>query len=201
MGKSIGLLIAVVVGLLFVVSGCGTYNTLVDKDEDVNEAWSKVQSAYQRRADLIPNLVETVKGAANFERQTLTDVVEARAKATSVNVDPSNLTPEKLQEFQQAQSGLSSALGRLLVTVERYPDLKSTANFRELQAQLEGTENRIKVERDRFNEVVTTYNKSVRKFPAAIYASIFGFDKRAQFEADDDAQDAPDVNFDFSGDK
>ncbi len=198
MGKSILILGLVAIGLIFLMSGCGTYNNLVDKDENVNQAWGNVQSAYQRRADLIPNLVNTVKGAADFERQTITDVVEARAKATSVNIDPSKLTPEALQQFQEAQGQLSSALGRLLVTVERYPELRATESFKELQSQLEGTENRIKVERDRFNEVVTEYNKSVRRFPAAIFAAIFGFDARPQFQADPKAQDAPTVNFDFS---
>ncbi len=198
MGRSAIILGLVAIGLIFVMGGCGTYNSLVDKDENVNQAWANVQSAYQRRADLIPNLVNTVKGAADFERQTITDVVEARAKATSVNIDPSNITPEQLKQFQEAQSGLSSALSRLLVTVERYPELKATDNFKELQAQLEGTENRIKVERDRFNAAATEYNKSVRRFPAALFAGIFGFDTRAQFEAEDGAQDAPDVNFDFS---
>lgn len=198
MGRSAIILGLVVIGLIFVMGGCGTYNSLVDKDENVNQAWANVQSAYQRRADLIPNLVNTVKGAADFERQTITDVVEARAKATSVNIDPSNITPAQLKQFQEAQSGLSSALSRLLVTVERYPELKATDNFKELQAQLEGTENRIKVERDRFNAAATEYNKSVRRFPAALFAGIFGFDTRAQFEAEDSAQDAPDVNFDFS---
>ncbi len=198
MGKSILILGLVAIGLIFLMGGCGAYNTLVDKDENVNQAWGNVQSAYQRRADLIPNLVNTVKGAADFERKTITDVVEARAKATSVNIDPSKLTPEALQQFQEAQGQLSSALGRLLVTVERYPELRATEGFKELQSQLEGTENRIKVERDRFNEAVTDYNKSVRRFPAAIFAGIFGFNARPQFQADQRAQDAPTVNFDFN---
>ncbi|MEM0995171.1 MAG: LemA family protein [Bacteroidota bacterium] len=195
MGKSIMYLVIVGLGLLFVVSGCGSYNNMVNKDENVEEAWAKVQSAYQRRADLVPQLVATVKGAADFEKSTITAVTEARSKATSITIDPSNITPEQLKQFQQAQAGLGSALSRLLATFERYPDLKATANFRDLQAQLEGTENRIKVERDRFNETVTTYNKTVRRFPAAIYAAIFGFDRRPQFESDAGAEKAPVIDF------
>ena len=146
-------------GLIIFASGCSSYNGFVNSEENVENAWSKVQSAYQRRADLIPNLVNTVKGYANFEQQTLVQVTEARAKASSVTVDPTNLTPQQLQEFQNAQSNLSQSLGRLLVTVEKYPELKANQNFLELQAQLEGTENRIKVERDNFNNVATEYNK------------------------------------------
>ncbi|MEM8523249.1 MAG: LemA family protein [Bacteroidota bacterium] len=198
MSKSIIYLVLVVLGLFFVLGGCSSYNSLVDKDENVEQAWGNVQNAYQRRADLIPQLVATVKGAAEFEKSTITAVTEARAKATSITIDPSNITPEQLQQFQQAQSGLTSSLSRLLATFERYPELKATDGFRQLQAQLEGTENRIKVERDKFNSVVTTYNKSVRKFPAAIFAGIFGFDRRPQFESDSGAEDAPEVNFDFS---
>ncbi len=198
MGRSIILLVLVGLGLLFLMNGCGTYNGLVEKDEGVNQAWANVESAYQRRADLVPQLVNTVKGVAEFEKSTITAVVEARSKATSITIDPSNITPEQLKQFQQAQSGLTSSLSRLLATFERYPELKATANFRDLQTQLEGTENRIKVERDRFNEAATNYNISVRKFPAAIWAGIFGFGTRPQFEADEGAQDAPEVNFDFS---
>ncbi len=194
--KSLTLSILLIgVGLLIFVNGCSTYNSMVDVEEEVNQAWSNVQSAYQRRADLIPNLVETVKGAADFEQETLTRVIEARAKATSVQIDPNNLDAEAIQRFQNAQSELSQSLGRLLVSVERYPELKANQNFLELQAQLEGTENRIKVERDRFNEVVTEYNKKVRRFPSSLYASIFGFDTKQQFAADAAAQQAPSVNF------
>ncbi|MEQ8705255.1 MAG: LemA family protein [Phaeodactylibacter sp.] len=182
-------------GLVLFVSGCNSYNGFVEMDEDVENAWSKVQSAYQRRADLIPNLVNTVKGVAEFEKSTLTEVTQARSRATSVNIDPSNLSAEKLQEFQQAQGALSQSLGRLLVVSERYPQLQANQNFRELQAQLEGTENRIKVERDRFNDVVTGYNKKVRRFPASLFAGLFGFDQRAQFEAEASAQNAPKVEF------
>lgn len=189
---SVGLIVA---GLILLFGGCNTYNSLVNLDEDVENEWGKVQSAYQRRADLIPNLVNTVKGVANFEQTTLTQVVEARAKATSTTIDPSNITPESLKEFQQAQQGLSSSIGRLLMVSESYPELKASNNFLELQAQLEGTENRIKVSRDNFNDVVTTYNKKVRRFPASLFAGIMGFSKRAQFEAADNAQDTPTVTF------
>ena len=189
---SVGLIVA---GLILLFGGCNTYNSLVNLDEDVENEWGKVQSAYQRRADLIPNLVNTVKGVANFEQTTLTQVGEARAKATSTTIDPSNITPESLKEFQQAQQGLSSSIGRLLMVSENYPELKASNNFLELQAQLEGTENRIKVARDNFNDVVTTYNKKVRRFPASLFAGVMGFSKRAQFEAADNAQDAPTVTF------
>ncbi len=196
MKKLILPLILIGVGGLLFISGCNSYNTFVGIEEDVENSWSKVQSAYQRRADLIPNLVNTVKGVADFEKSTLTQVTEARAKATSVNVDPSKLTPEKLKQFQQAQTGLSQSLGRLLVVSERYPQLQANQNFRELQVQLEGTENRIKVARDRYNDLVTKYNKKVRRFPGTLFASMFGFDERAQFEAETGAQQAPEVNFD-----
>ncbi|MEM1325828.1 MAG: LemA family protein [Bacteroidota bacterium] len=198
MGKSIGLLVAIGLGLLFVISGCGSYNNLVDKDEDVEKAWGQVETQYQRRADLVPQLVATVKGAADFEKSTITAVTEARSNATSIKIDPSNITPEQLKQFQQAQAGLTSSLSRLLATFERYPELKATDNFKDLQTELAGTENRIAVARRDFNEAVTTYNKSVRRFPAAIYASIFGFDRRPQFESDAGAEDAPEIDFDFS---
>ena len=187
--------VLVIIGLFFLMNGCSNYNNFVVLDEDVENAWSKVQSAYQRRSDLIPNLVNTVKGEANFEQETLTQVIEARSKATSVNIDANNLSPEAMKNFQQAQSGVSSALSRLLVTVERYPNLKANQAFRELQVQLEGTENRIKVERDRFNDTVTKYNKAIRQFPPSLYASIFGFGQKAQFEADAGSEDAPVVDF------
>jgi LemA protein len=188
-------LIVVVVLLLLGMYGCSTYNGLVSKDETVNSAWANVQSAYQRRADLIPNLVNTVKGAADFEKSTLTAVIEARAKATSIQLKPDQLTPENLQKFQAAQEQLSGTLSRLLVSVEQYPQLKANQNFLELQAQLEGTENRIKVERDRFNEVVKDYNQSVRTFPANIFAGMFGFAAKGYFEASQAAQTAPTVKF------
>jgi LemA protein len=175
-------------------SSCG-YNTMVEKDETVEAAWANVQNAYQRRADLVPNLVNTVKGAANFEKETLTAVIEARAKATSVNISADNLTPENLQRFQQAQGELSGALSRLLVSVERYPELKANQNFLELQAQLEGTENRISVERRKFNETVQDYNSYIRSFPRNLIAGMFDFEKKGYFEADAGAQNAPKVEF------
>ena len=182
-------------GLILFVSGCNSYNNFVNIEEDVENEWGKVQSAYQRRADLIPNLVSTVKGVADFEKSTLTEVTQARARATSINIDPTNLTPEKMKEFQEAQSGLSQSLGRLLVVSENYPQLRASENFKELQVQLEGTENRIKVARDRYNDVVTSYNKKVRRFPGSLFAGMFGFDQKAQFEAEASAQEAPKVEF------
>ena len=156
-----------------------------------------MENAYQRRSDLIPNLVKTVQGSADFERGTLTDVIEARSKATSVNVDANNLNPDQIQKFQQAQAGLSSALSRLLVSVERYPDIKSNRNFLELQSQLEGTENRISVARNRYNEAVRQYNTYIRKFPNNIFAGMFGFQPKPPFEAEAGAENAPNVDFDF----
>jgi LemA protein len=175
-------------------SSCG-YNKMVSLDEGVTSQWANVENVYQRRMDLIPNLVNTVKGYANFEQQTLTQVIEARAKATSVTIDPTNLNEASLKQFQQAQGELSGALSRLLVTVERYPELKANQNFLELQAQLEGTENRIAVERRKFNEVVQSYNSFIRSFPRIIYAGWFGFEKRAYFEADAGAKEVPKVDF------
>lgn len=176
----------------------GVNNTAVVNQEDAKTAWSNVESAYQRRSDLIGNLVKTVQGAADFEKTTLTEVINARAKATSVNIDASNLTAANMAQFQQAQTGLTGALSKLLVTVERYPDLKANQNFLELQSQLEGTENRINVARDRFNAGVNKYNKHIRKFPASLLAGILGFEKMDRFKAKEGAEDAPDVNFDFN---
>ncbi|TRZ43107.1 LemA family protein [Robertkochia solimangrovi] len=175
----------------------GINNTAVNLQEDAKTSWSNVESAYQRRNDLIGNLVKTVQGAADFERGTLTDVIEARAKATQVTVDPTNITPEQLAQFQQAQGEVSSALSRLLVSVERYPELKANQNFLELQSQLEGTENRINVARDRYNESVNVYNKHIKIFPNSLLAGIFGFDEMTRYEADPGSEKAPDVNFDF----
>ncbi|MDZ7741535.1 MAG: LemA family protein [Bacteroidota bacterium] len=189
------IIILVVVGLIFFSSIRGTYNNLVDMEESISEKWSQVENVYQRRADLIPNLVNTVKGYAEHEQQTFTQVTEARSRATSVNIDPSNLNANSLQQFQQAQEGLSQALSRLLLVVERYPELKANQNFLELQAQLEGTENRITVERQKFNQAVKEYNAYVRKFPQTIWASIFGFERKAYFEAQEGAEKAPEVNF------
>ncbi len=185
----------IVLGLILLMAGCNNYNGLVELDEEVENEWSKVQTAYQRRSDLITNLVNTVKGAANFEQETLTSIVEARAKASSITIDPANATPEQMKAFAEAQSGISQSLGRLLMVTENYPDLKANANFVELQTQLEGTENRIKVARDRFNDIVTRYNKKVRRFPGSLFAGMFGFSQKAQFQASDSAQNAPTVNF------
>ncbi|MDQ6610571.1 MAG: LemA family protein [Bacteroidota bacterium] len=182
--------------LLLVFVGCGSYNGLVSQDESVKNTWNKVQSDYQRRADLIPNLVNTVKGEANFERGTLNDVINARAKATSTQISPENLTPENIQKFQQAQSQLSGSLSRLLVTVEQYPNLRANDAFRGLQAQLEGTENRIKTSRNDFNDAVQVYNTKVRRFPTNIFAGIMGFHPRAGFTSDPGSERAPNVNFD-----
>lgn len=176
------------------LSSCG-YNNMVSQGEGVDQAWANVQSQYQRRADLIPNLVNTVKGYADFEKETLTAVIEARAKATQTTIDPTNITPEKMQQFQQAQGQLSGALSRLLVTVERYPDLKANQNFLELQAQLEGTENRISVARDNYNTVVKSYNTYIKQFPRVIYAGWFSFTEKPYFEADAGAKNAPKVEF------
>ncbi|MFT6850319.1 MAG: LemA protein [Sphingobacteriales bacterium] len=173
----------------------GTYNKMVVADEAATGAWSQVENVYQRRADLIPNLVNTVKGYADFEKETLTGVIEARSKATGVTIDPSNITPEALAQFQQAQSGLSSALSKLMVVVERYPDLKANQSFLQLQSQLEGTENRIAVERRKFNEIIQTYNTMIKKFPTTFYAGLFGFEKKGYFEADAGAEKVPEVQF------
>ena len=171
------------------------YNNMVKMEEGVTSQWAQVENVYQRRADLIPNLVNTVKGYATFEKETLTQVIEARSRATQVTVNPANLTPEALQQFQQAQGGLSSALSRLMVVVERYPELKANQNFLELQAQLEGSENRIAVERNKFNETVQRYNAYIRSFPNNIVASIFNFEKKPYFEADKGAETVPEVKF------
>lgn len=178
----------------FCLSSCG-YNTMTEKEEAINKAWSNVENQYQRRSDLIPNLVNTVKGYAQHEQSTLTAVLEARSKATQITVDAEDLTPEKLKEYQAAQGQVTSALGKLLAISEAYPDLKANENFKELQAQLEGTENRISVERRNFNEVVGDYNTYIRKFPQNIMASIFGFEKRAYFEAEAGSEKAPKVEF------
>lgn len=176
------------------LTSCG-YNKMVDMEEQVTSQWSQVENVYQRRADLIPNLVNTVKGYASHEQETLVEVIDARSKATSVNVDTENLTPEAIEQFNQAQEGLTSALSRLMVVVEQYPDLKANQNFRDLQAQLEGTENRIAVERRRFNEVAQTYNSYIRKFPQVIYAGWFGFENKDYFQAQEGSERAPEVQF------
>ena len=184
----------IVLGLL-VIWGIGIYNSIAGKEQTVKQSWGDVESDYQRRSDLIPNLVSTVKGYANFEQETLTRVVEARASATQVKIDASNLTPENLQAFQQAQGSLNSALGRLLAVAENYPDLKANQNFLDLQAQLEGTENRISVSRKRFNEAVGDYNRAIVGFPRALIASIGGFKEKGYFKAEEGAEKAPEVKF------
>jgi LemA protein len=195
--KSRNLILIVILAVILILGGCGCggYNRMVNLDEAVKNKWGNLQSDYQRRADLIPNLVSTVKGAANFEQETLTRVIEARAKATSMNVAPENLTPENMQRFQQAQGQLSGALSRLLVVAEQYPQLRATENFKDLQAQLEGTENRIKVSRNDFNTAVLDYNSTVRRFPNNIFAGMFGFRPKPPFQAEAGAERAPKVEF------
>ena len=193
--KNLTLIIVLVAILLLGGCGCSSYNNMVQLDESVKGKWGNVQSEYQRRSDLIPNLVSTVKGAADFEKTTLTQVIEARAKATSVQVNANDLTPEKFQQFQQAQGELSSSLSRLLVSVEQYPQLKANANFQALQAQLEGTENRIKVSRNDFNTSVQDYNSTVRRFPNSLYAGAFHFPQRPYFESQPGSDKAPSVKF------
>ena len=195
MRRSLPLLIILGLVVILLFWGCGSYNGLVQQDETVKNSWNKVQSDYQRRADLIPNLVRTVQGEANFERGTLNDVINARARATSMQISPENLTPENIERFQQAQAQLSGSLSRLLVTVEQYPNLRSNESFRELQRELAGTENRIKVSRNDFNDAVQTYNTQVRRFPTNIFAGMFGFHPRSGFQADPGAQTAPRVEF------
>ncbi|WP_025741531.1 LemA family protein [Aquimarina pacifica] len=191
------IVIVIIIGVIYSLF-VGRYNTAITLQEDAKTAWSNVESAYQRRSDLIGNLVKTVQGAADFERNTLKEVIEARAKATSVTIDPSNITPNQMAQFQQAQGGLTSALSKLLVTVERYPDLKANQNFMNLQTQLEGTENRINVERNRFNEKVGTYNKHLQIFPNNFILGLFSnFEEMTRFEADAGTEKAPDVDFDF----
>ncbi|MDR0619992.1 MAG: LemA family protein [Bacteroidales bacterium] len=185
----LGVVAAVILWCVF------AYNSLVSTEESTSSAWAQVESVYQRRADLIPNLVNTVKGSAEFESNTLQEVVEARTAAMGVKADPSKLTEEQVAQFEKAQNNLSGALQRLMVVVERYPDLKTTANFRELQAQLEGTENRIAVERMKFNEAVKKYNRTIRRFPSNLIASMFDFEKKGYFAAAEGAENAPEVKF------
>lgn len=184
----------IVVLILFAVS---SYNGLVTVQADTKTAWSKVESAYQRRNDLIGNLVKTVQGAAEYEKGTLTAVIEARSKATSITIDPTNVTPAQMAQFQQAQEGLKGSLSRMLLTVEQYPDLKANQNFLELQSQIEGTENRINVERDRFNDASNKYDIKTRSFPSVIFAKLFGFGEIARFKSDAGAEKAPEVEFNF----
>ena len=190
-------IIPIILILLIAFWGVGVNNTAVSLEESATKSWANVESSYQRRNDLIGNLVKTVQGAADFEKGTLQAVIEARAKATSITIDPTNITPEKLAEFNKVQGGLSGALKSLLVTVERYPDLKANQNFLELQSQLEGTENRINIARDRFNESVEPYNNHVRTFPNKLIAGVLGFDEMGYYKADAGSENAPDVEFDF----
>jgi LemA protein len=201
--KNNGLIIAlavigfiVIIGIILVVWGVGSYNNLVTLNESVNQSWSQVENQYQRRADLIPNLVNTVKGYADFERGVLTDVTEARARVSQFNITPEVLNdPQAFQRFQQLQGELSGALSRLLVTVENYPTLKANENFLQLQAQLEGTENRISVERRRFNQTVQSYNTTIKRFPTSIFASIFGFGEKQYFTSTPGSETPPKVEF------
>ena len=193
--KNLGWIIPVVILVVIVLWAIGGYNGMVKMDEQVQNSWANVETQYQRRADLIPNLVSTVKGYAKHEQQTLEDVVKARSEATQVKVDAENLTPEKLAAFQKAQSGVSSALGRLLAVAENYPDLKANQNFLELQSQLEGTENRITVARKDFNDTAKSYNQAIRQFPKNILAGMFGFEKKSYFEAEAGSEKAPKVEF------
>jgi LemA protein len=192
-GQSTLLIIALIA--IALIGGCNSYNRMVEKDEAISGQWGQVETAYQRRADLIPNLVNTVKGYADFEQETLTQVIEARAKATNVNINPENLDPQAIQQFQAAQDGLSQALGRLMVVVERYPELKANQSFLDLQQQLESTENRIAVERRKFNDTTRDFNTYIRRFPANILAGFFGFDTKGYFEAAEGSEEAPAVEF------
>lgn len=191
------IIVGVIVVILIAIIGAGisAYNGMVSGEEQVRQTWSQVENQYQRRADLVPNLVNTVKGYAQHEQSTLTGVIEARAKATSATVNFDNMDSKAFAEYQAAQGELTQALGRLMVTVERYPDLKANENFRDLQSQLEGTENRISTERRRYNQAVEQYNLSIRKFPKNIFAGIFGFQQKEYFKANDGAETAPVVEF------
>ena len=193
--KHLGLIITLAIVLIIIFWGIGGYNGLVSKQEMVENSWSNVETQYQRRSDLIPNLVNTVKGYATHERTTLEGVMKARSEATQVKVDPTNITPEKLAQYQKAQGEISAALGRLLMLRENYPDLKANQNFLELQAQLEGTENRITVARKDFNDAAKAYNVSIRRFPTNILAGMFGFEKNSYFEAQEGSEKAPEVKF------
>ncbi len=191
----IPILIIAVVGIFVYTKAVGTYNQFVKTEENINGQWAEVETQYQRRSDLIPNLVNTVKGYADFEQETLERVINARAKATSVNIDANNLSPEKIAQFQNAQDELSGSLSRLLVAVERYPNLKANQNFLDLQAQLEGTENRIAVARRKFNQSVQAYNSNLRTFPNNLFAGWYGFDSKGYFESIEGAENAPSVEF------
>jgi len=198
MKKGLPIIIIGIIVFLLIGWAIKTQNGFVGLEENVNAQWANVESSYQRRADLIPNIVNTAKGYAQFEQETLTKVIEARSKATAVTIDPSNITPQQLEQFQQVQSGLTSALSRLLAVFERYPDLKANENFKELINELERTENRINVERNRFNDEARVLNTAVQQIPASLVASIFGFNQRGYFKAEEGANKAPEVPSDFS---
>lgn len=191
------IIIGITAFLLLIIgsSGCSSYNKMVSEEENVAGKWAQVENAYQRRSDLIPSLVSVVEGVAGFEKSTLTDVINARASATQVKIDPSNLTPESLQMFEKAQGNLGSTLSRLMVVVEKYPELKATENFTQLQTEIAGTENRISIERKTFNEVSQGYNTYIRLFPKNVWAGMFGFEKKAYFEADKGSNKAPKIKF------
>ncbi|MCG8859271.1 LemA family protein [Tenacibaculum finnmarkense] len=197
MKKFIPIIIVGLIALVLYNWAVGFQNTAVEYQENAKTTWSNVESSYQRRNDLIGNLVKTVQGAADFEKSTLIGVINARAKATSVNINAGDLTPENMAQFQKAQAGLSGALSKLLVSVERYPDIKANKNFLELQSQLEGTENRINVARDRFNESVNIYNKLIKKFPGSLLAGLFNFDEMNRYKSDAGSENAPNINFNF----
>ncbi len=193
--------IIIILGIILIIGGylASLNNKLVVLDEKATAQWANVESSYQRRADLIPNIVSTAKGYAEFEQETLIAVTEARSKATSINIDPSNITPEQLAQYQQAQAGVTSALSRLLAVFERYPDLKANENFKELTNELERTENRINVERNRFNEEARMFNTEINQFPTKMFAGLLGFHEKAYFKADEGSEKAPEVNFDDLG--
>ncbi|MCD8443448.1 LemA family protein [Tenacibaculum finnmarkense] len=197
MKKFIPIIIVAIVAFSVFKWAVNFQNTAVEYQENAKTTWSNVESSYQRRNDLIGNLVKTVQGAADFEKSTLIGVINARAKATSVNINAGDLTPENMAQFQKAQAGLSGALSKLLVSVERYPDIKANKNFLELQSQLEGTENRINVARDRFNESVNIYNKLIKKFPGSLLAGLFNFDEMNRYKSDAGSENAPNINFNF----
>ncbi|WP_033960865.1 LemA family protein [Psychroserpens jangbogonensis] len=194
MKKWLPLIIIAIIAIGLYMKGSGFYNSVIEEEENISEQWSKVESAYQLRSDLIPNLMKIAERYAEYEQETFKSVIEARSKATSIQIDPSNITPEKLEQFKQAQGSMTSALSRLLAVFERYPDLKANENYKEVMNSYDRVEKRIKVERDRFNESITPYNNLVRKFPNNLYASIFGFEKKSRFDGDEGIENAPDIN-------
>jgi len=194
MKKFLPWIIIAIIAIGLYLKGSGFYNSVIIEEENIGEQWSKVESAYQLRNDLIPNLMKVAERYAEYEQKTFKSVIDARSKATSIQIDPSNITPAQLEQFKQAQSGMTSALSRLLAVFERYPELKANENYKELMNSLDRVEKRIKVERDRFNEKITPYNNLVRQFPGNLYAKVFGFEKKERFDADEGAENAPDIN-------